>query len=154
MRVEMHSNNPPETLWWITAGPGGRNEGDQHMTAIALAGETRAYRQSVQMTIADVANYLQDVLGQKLTAYMTAVSEGTVGAWGRGEQTPRPAADAALRLAFRIFHLLQEHESPHTVRAWFVGLNPQLEDESPATAIREGRQKEVLVAARAFISGG
>lgn len=58
---------------------------------------------------------------------------------------------AAVRLT--IFQLLQARKSPHTVRAWFVGLNPQLDDESPATTIREGAFKDALVAARAFLTG-
>ena len=45
-------------------------------------------------------------------------------------------------------------EGPYTVRAWFVGLNPQLGDESPAAAVREGRTRDVLVAAKAFLAGG
>ena len=49
---------------------------------------------------------------------------------------------------------LQGDESLHVVRAWLIGLNPQLDDEAPATAIREGRFKEVLTAARAFTAGG
>jgi hypothetical protein len=107
------------------------------------------------MTIADVAKYLQDTLGQRLTGYLAGVEDHkAVGAWAGGEREPRPAAEERLRTAFHIFHLLQDEESPHTVRAWFVGLNPQLADESPATAIREGRFREALVAARAFLAGG
>ncbi len=33
-------------------------------------------------------------------------------------------------------------------------MNPQLDDDSPAEAIREGRLKEALAAANAFITGG
>ncbi len=35
-------------------------------------------------------------------------------------------------MAFQIFHLLQDEESPHTVQAWMIGINPQLDDVSPA----------------------
>jgi hypothetical protein len=45
-------------------------------------------------------------------------------------------------------------ESDHTIRAWFMGTNPQLDDESPLEAVREGRNREVLAAARAFVTGG
>ena len=54
----------------------------------------------------------------------------------------------------QVFQLLQAEESPHTVRAWFVGLNPQLDDVAPAEAIRAGQLRDVLVAARAYVSGG
>lgn len=36
-------------------------------------------------------------------------------------------------------------------RAWFTGANPWLDDDAPATAIREGRLKEVGYAAQAQI---
>ena len=40
------------------------------------------------------------------------------------------------------------------IRAWFIGMNPQLDDESPAEVIREGRVKDALTAAKTFVSGG
>jgi hypothetical protein len=129
--------------------------GEASNLTLITARERRAHRQSVEMTIADVATYLQDAVGQKLTGYMANVKDfKVVGKWARGEQEPHPASQERMRLAYRVFHYLQDAESTHTVRAWFVGLNPQLEDESPATAIREGRFKEVVVAARAFLTGG
>ena len=36
-------------------------------------------------------------------------------------------------------------------RAWFIGANPKLGNDSPVTAIREGRYQEVFVAARAMV---
>ena len=53
-----------------------------------------------------------------------------------------------------ILRLLLSEESRHTVRAWFVGLNPQLDDESPARAMLEGRERQVLTAAKSFLAGG
>lgn len=124
------------------------------MTQLSVR-EQQAHREAVAMGIADVARFLQDALGQKLVAYMADTDDSkAVGAWGQGTRNPRPAAQERLRIAFQIFHLLQERESPHTVRAWFVGLNPQLNDESPATAIRDGHYREALVAAKAFLAGG
>jgi hypothetical protein len=102
----------------------------------------------------ELTGYLQDVLGQRLVAHIAGVDVKRVAAWAKGDSNPRPEAEERLRMAYRVFHLIQENESPHTVRAWFIGVNPQLNDESPAAAIRDGRFKEVLVAARAFISGG
>lgn len=117
--------------------------------------EQRAHREAVRMGTADIAKYLQDTLGQKLTAYIAGVKDHkAVGQWADGTRAPQDAAEHRLREVFRIFHLLQEAESPHTVRAWFVGLNPQLDDESPATALSEDKFKDVLVAARAFLAGG
>jgi hypothetical protein len=77
-----------------------------------------------------------------------------VSGWVKGEHRPRADAEARLRFAYQVFHPLQSEESPHTVRAWFIGLNPQLADESPSSMIQEGNYKDVLIAARAFLAGG
>lgn len=116
---------------------------------------TEAHQRAVTVDIAGVARYLQETLGQKLVAYMTGLADPKgVGHWARGEQAPRSGTEAKLRAVYQVFHLLLAEDSAHVVRAWFIGMNPQLGDDSPAEAIREGRLKEVLAAARAFVSGG
>jgi hypothetical protein len=116
---------------------------------------TDAHQKAVAFEVADVARYLQDALGQKLVAYMAGVTDPKrVGRWAQGGQAPRAESERRLRAAFQIFHLLLSEESAHVTRAWFIGMNPQLDDDSPADAIREGRLKEALAAAKAFISGG
>jgi hypothetical protein len=115
----------------------------------------KAHRTQVTFDIADIAAFLQETLGQKLVAFMANVKDAkTVGQWIKGEQSPREDSEKRLRTAFQIFHLLQDEESPHTVRAWMIGMNPQLDEESPAEAIREGRLKDALIAAKAYVSGG
>jgi lysophospholipase L1-like esterase len=114
-----------------------------------------AHQKTVQFGINDIAQFLQETLGQKLVAFIAGTADvKAVGRWAKGERTPRIEAEKRLRVAFQIFHLLQEEESPHTVRAWLVGVNPQLDNESPAEAIREGRLKDAVVAAEAYVSGG
>jgi hypothetical protein len=114
-----------------------------------------AHQKAVAFEVAAVARYLQDALGQKLVAYMAGVADPKrVGRWAQGVQAPRDEAERRLRAAFQIFHLLLSEESAHVTRAWFIGMNPQLNDDSPADAIREGRLKEALAAAKAFIAGG
>ncbi len=114
-----------------------------------------AHRKTVRSTIADVAAFLQEVLGQKLVAYLAGVTGAkTVGRWASGEQHPRSAAEQHLRAAYQVFLLLQEGDSAHTARAWLIGLNPQLDDESPVTAIRDGRLRDVMTAARSYLAGG
>ena len=116
---------------------------------------TDALRTAVESSPCDVAAFLQDALGQKLTAYIAGVSDPkTVGRWASRDRAPREESEQRLRHAFQIFRLLNGDESDHTVRAWFTGLNPHLGDESPATALREDRARDVLMAAKAFLSDG
>src|SRR5665213_531483 len=75
-----------------------------------------------------------------------------VATWAAG-QIPQAEHDKRLRCAYETVQLLITGESPDTVRAWFLGLNPQLDDQSPAQSIREGDLRDVLVAAKAFLAG-
>lgn len=125
------------------------------MSDLIARAQNKAHRAAVSMEIASVASFLEDAFGRRLVAYIANVKDPkAVGQWSRGERAPQGPAAERLRVAFQIFHLLQEKESPHTIRAWFVGLNPQLADESPASALREGTFRDVLIAAKAFLAGG
>ncbi len=115
--------------------------------------EHQAHRIATQSTIADAAAFLSENLGRVLTAHIAGVDPKTVDRWTKGDQ-PRTDAEQRLRLAYQIFQVLQEDDSPHTVRAWFIGLNPQLDDTAPADALRDGHLREVLVAAKSFALGG
>src|SRR5262249_27686095 len=97
---------------------------------------------TTEASIADITKFLQEVLGGNLVAYMTDVDRKTVSRWTSGTNNPRPEAERRLRTAFWVFHLLQSRDSRHTVRAWFIGLNPQLDDVSPVAALRAGNEQE------------
>jgi hypothetical protein len=92
-----------------------------------------------------VARELTQMLGAKLVAYIARVSETRAVA-------PR------LRLAFQVARLIGQRDSHEVAQAWFQGLNPQLDDRSPARLLREGDLDEVgpeiVAAARAFVVGG
>jgi hypothetical protein len=115
-----------------------------------------AHKRSVRVTRKDAAAYLQETLTQRLTAYICNVKDGkTVARWAQDAVADiRPESEQRLRTAYEIVSLLLQFDSPQTVRAWFMGLNPQLDDVSPATTLREGRLGDALSAARAFVAGG
>jgi hypothetical protein len=114
-----------------------------------------AHRQAITTPLADIADFLQDVLGSRLVAYTAGVKDTkTVTRWAHGEAEARQDSEGRLRTAYEIAYLLKEFDSPRVVKAWFIGLNPQLDDTSPAEAIHDGRLKDTLAAARAFITGG
>jgi len=106
-----------------------------------------------------VAKELSDILGLKLVAYIAGVTETrAVREWGSGERIAREPLPTRLRLALQVALLISRHDSKGVAQAWFQGLNPQLDDRSPARLLREGDLDEVgplvLAAARAFVSGG
>jgi len=103
---------------------------------------------------------LRDLLGAKLVAYLGGVRETrAVRQWAEGSRAVQDKTDEyRLRLAYQVAALIAEKDSPAVVQAWFQGLNPQLEDRSPARLLREGDLDEVgplvLSAARAFAATG
>lgn len=106
-------------------------------------------------TVAQIAQHLNENLGPKLTAFMVGKNQQTVARWAKGTQhPPQDDVERRLRAAFAIFQLLSENDTRHVVRAWFLGMNPQLDDLSPAEAIANGDLREVMAAARAFVAGG
>lgn len=124
------------------------------MTA-TLAGDV--YRQALDAPLTEVAGLLQDVLTRRLTAYIVGVDNArTVSRWASGETTEIRdyEMERRLRTAYQIALLLLSQDAAATVRAWFIGLNPQLGDVSPAEALHNDQLKETLTAARAFVTGG
>jgi hypothetical protein len=126
-----------------------------HASSVEQRRVSEAHRSATEAQPAYMAASLQDALGQKLVAFLVNVSDPkTVARWAREERSPSTENETRLRAAFYIFQLLNELESSHTVRAWFMGLNPLLGDESPASALREGRLRETMAAAKAFVFEG
>jgi hypothetical protein len=76
-----------------------------------------------------------------------------VGDWARGTRKPHPKAEERLRNAYQVAKLLECEESRETIRAWFVGMNPERDDHPPALMIAE-EPVRVLQAARSFLAHG
>jgi hypothetical protein len=120
-----------------------------------LAAHTRAVRSSFPQ----VARQLRTLLGARLVAYLGSVQETrAVHQWADNDRTPSADIQRRLRVALRVAMTIAEAESAEIAQAWFQGLNPQLDDHSPARLLREGELEEVgpavIAAARAFLVGG
>lgn len=76
-----------------------------------------------------------------------------VGKWAKGQRLPHTDAELRLRHAFQIAQLLIQAESAKTVRAWFLGMNPDLDDEAPAVVLGKDPAR-VLQAPRTFLAQG
>lgn len=114
---------------------------------------TRAHDGSVRAETHEITAFLRELFGPKLVAYMAGVSdEKRVHKWANGEGMSSQS-ETRLRAAYQIAWLLLDHDQAETVRAWFIGMNPQLEYEAPASAIREDQHRLAMVAAEAFITG-
>src|SRR5712692_2701141 len=103
---------------------------------MATAALAKSHERAMRASPAELAAYLQDLFGQKLVALIAGVDDPkAIGAWARGKRRPQPEAERRLRAAVQIAELLLQYEAPQTVRAWFVGMNPYLDDRSPTLVI-------------------
>lgn len=84
----------------------------------------------------DVAQTMQALFGQQLTAVMVGVPNPTlVGKWARGEDAPPPDVARRLIRTVRTVDLLKERQSDEDVQVWFVGQNSQLGGRAPALVV-------------------
>ena len=121
--------------------------------------DLEAHQQVVRMSATEVVQRLVDLLGGRLVAYVAGVTETrAVRQWATGEREMRPETDRRLRESLTVALTIARVDKAPVVQAWFQGLNPQLDDRSPARLLREGDIEsvgpEVRQAARAFATGG
>jgi hypothetical protein len=114
--------------------------------------------EATRLPIGDVASYLQEQLGQKLTAYLSGVTDPKmVGRWAASKAQPRDEREMRLRDAFKATKMLVAAFGAQTAKAWWVGSNTRLDDRAPAAIVRGATDPDMLrfvvPAARAFAGG-
>jgi hypothetical protein len=129
------------------------------MTVTHARPDFAAHIRTVRASFPEVAEELRSVLGARLVAYIGSVRETrAVNQWADGSREPSAEVQQRLRVALQVALTIAASESPAVAQAWFQGLNPQLDDRSPARLLREGDVDEigpaVIGAARAFLIGG
>jgi hypothetical protein len=116
---------------------------------------TVAVRRKTSKAQKSVVGYLQAQLGSPTTAYLSGADDaGIVDRWAQGDVRPDKLHWNRLRSAYDATRLLVEAYDDQTARSWFLGMNPTLNDESPARALRNSRNSriwdDVVLAAREF----
>ena len=116
-----------------------------------------AHQRAVRAAFPQVAGDLREILGAKLTAYLGGVKETrAVNEWADGTREPGAETQRRLRLALQVAIVIADADGAEVAHAWFVGLNPQLDDRSPARLLRKGDLDEVgpavIAAERAFLT--
>lgn len=115
---------------------------------------TNAHISATQLETSDIVASLKGRLGSKLLALMIDTTDRTVDRWVERRSGPTSLIqEQRLRTAYQVFEMLKGDDADPTIRAWFMGMNPQLDDVSPAEALAEDQFREVLAAARAFLAG-
>jgi hypothetical protein len=120
--------------------------------------EAAIERAAVAAQPSEMAAYLQEHLGQRLTAYLAGLKDvKRVGQWARGTSQPPAVTRERLRAAFHATQLLLMRYSDDAVGGWFFGANSSLDDRAPAAVLREAEAPDelalVVPLARAFVRG-
>jgi hypothetical protein len=116
-----------------------------------------AHQRMVEANPAEMAAFLQRLLGQQLTAVMIGTADPkAVGKWARGQRTPRGATERRLRDSYHVAILLSLAEDEGTARAWLLGMNPILDDRAPLAVLPDSPDgaARVMGAARAYLAHG
>lgn len=120
----------------------------------AIGASAAAHRKTVLESDISIVGFLVELLGSRLTAHLADVDVSTVSRWKSGNSKPHSEAEQRLRDAHQVARMLLTVDSDQVVRSWFIGMNPQLDDDAPLEVIAAGDTKAVLAAARSFIVGG
>lgn len=130
------------------------------MPATAAKPDLVAYEAAIRADTAVIVEELREALGARLVAVLAGVSETrAVHQWVDGTRELKSSAtEERLRLAYQLWKLITQRDSDRVAQAWFTGLNPKLDDTSPARLLRDGDLDEegprLLAAARAFAATG
>jgi hypothetical protein len=121
--------------------------------------EAKTHVKSVRMPLPALVGELREILGAKLVAYIGSVRETrAVREWAEGSRVPKGDTAERLRLAFQVARPIADLDDRETAQAWFQGLNPLLDDVSPARLLREGDLEtdgqRVVAAQRYFLHEG
>lgn len=108
----------------------------------------RAYHEAMRLPLPEMAEKLQDTLGQRITAYAIGIKDGRqVGKYARGETKPSDLAMDRLRRLYQVVQILSTRETAETIRAWMIGSNPLLEGRAPLELLHEDQVEAVAGAA-------
>ncbi|WP_298863401.1 hypothetical protein [uncultured Microbacterium sp.] len=113
-----------------------------------------AHDRSVTSDLRDALHALVDALGASVTAAIIGKDPNTLTRWQAPAAWISVDDERRLRNAFHIFTLVVQADDEDVARAWFLGMNPQLDDDSPVERLAADDARAVLAAARSFVSAG
>lgn len=124
--------------------------------AITQAQIEKIERDAQTASIAVMAAFLQEVLGQKITAYLSGRKDAKlVGMWAAGKVTPGHEVRMRLQYAYHAARMIDAAYGKDTMQSWFFGSNTRLDDAAPAYVLRHSRELDdirlIVPAARAFV---
>lgn len=110
---------------------------------------------AARLDIHELVRQLNSHLGPTLVAALAGVRDTKLPhKWAKaGGPTPQDKSLARLQAAHRAWSMISNADNHSVARAWFIGINPRLGEESPVMALRDDQLKAVIAAATAFVGG-
>ena len=91
-------------------------------------------------------------LGKHPVAAIFGQDARTIERWLKPGVRWKEEDERRLRDAFQAFSLIEEADGADVARAWFLGMNPELDDDSPVEQLAAGNARAVLAAARSYVN--
>jgi len=106
------------------------------------------------MNIHDLVRELNENVGAVVVQSMAGVKDRTSPyKWAKPDgPDPRPEIEPRLRLGYRVWKTLETAEGRNVALAWLMGANPRLDENLPVLYIQQGRTRDVIGAAEAFVN--
>lgn len=113
-----------------------------------------AHERAVSSDQNEALRALVAALGKYAVAAIFGKDARTIERWLKPRVQLKVEDERRLRDAFHVFSLIEEADDAHVARAWFIGMNPQLDDDSPVEQLAAGNARAVLAAARSYVNAG
>jgi hypothetical protein len=132
---------------------------DHHVTGFTTSQAERLDREASTLPIGEVAAFLQDRLGQRMTAFLGGLADAKqIGRYVRADgPEPRTAVAQRLRHGYKVVRIINETYDTDTAKAWLFGTNTRLDDHAPIELLRTAEKPEqftaVIRAARQLVGG-
>lgn len=118
------------------------------MTGLTASQAEQLDREASTLPIGEVAAFLQDRLGQRMTAFMGGLTDAKqIGRYVRADG-PEPRATVAQRLrhGYKVVRIITEVYDTDTAKAWLFGTNTRLDDHAPIEVLRTAEKPEQFTA--------
>lgn len=128
------------------------------MPALTAPAAEKLEHDAIRLPIREIAEYLQEHLGQRIAAHMAGLSDAKqIGRYTRPDgPRPRHRTEMRLREGYKVVRMIVDAFDDNTARAWLFGTNTWLDDQAPIAVLRQANEPEeyadVIGAARQLAS--
>jgi hypothetical protein len=85
-----------------------------------------------------LAEWLEMMLGVRLTAFAVGVTTGEIARVAHGDEQPVAEVDRRLRNLYRATWFVASNDGPGSAHDWLMAPNPELAGRTPAELLRAG----------------